>query len=73
MPNRIPTPTLGTIPVRKSTTAQNAAIYQKQVSPAGVAKAAANNRGAMAKMYPSAYPTVKSSPSLPAAPAVKKK
>lgn len=59
MPNRIPTPGVPTPSVRKSSTAQNAATYRQQVSPAGVAKAAAANKGAMAKKYPSAYPTKK--------------
>jgi len=59
MPNRLPTAGIPTPAVRKSSTAQNAATYRQQVSPAGVAKAAAANKEAMVKKYPSAYPMKK--------------
>ena len=62
MPNRIPTPGVPTPAVRKSPAAQkpmtgDAAIkeYQRQVSPSGVASAAAANRKAIDQKYPGLY------------------
>ena len=65
MPNRIPTPSIPTPTVRKSPMAQPAAkppvgiaavkVYQQQVSPQGVASAAAKAKTAIDKKYPGLY------------------
>jgi len=66
MPNRIPTPGIPTPAVRKSPAAQKAmtgeaaiAQYQKEISPSGMASAAAANRKAIDKKYPGLYITPK--------------
>ena len=70
MPNRIPTPGIPTPMVRKSTGAQPAAkpqltgdaaikAYQKEISPAGMAKSQANIAKAIDRKYPGLYKSAK--------------
>lgn len=70
MPNRLPTAGIPTPAVRKSSGATPAAKpalkgdaaikeYQRQVSPSGMASAAAANRKAIDKKYPGLYITPK--------------
>lgn len=66
MPNRIPTPSIPTPAVRKSSAAQTPAnILNKGVEingPKGVAARAKANLDTMSKLYPGLYNTPKSGP-----------